>query len=200
MNLLDPLFRKLNSIHPLDATDLALIGGIFVPLRIARGEAFIKLGEIPKRMGFVVEGLLRSHFIDRDGNDHTRCFFDRDSFVMAYADLVAGTRTRFAVEALEDCELLVADFREIDQSRYSWLYITNHMCNQQLRYKHERELAFMTQSGAERYRRFQKQYPGLEDRVRQYHLASYLGLTPVSLSRIKGKASQALPELPSINK
>lgn len=141
----------------------------------------------------MVSGILRDYYIDDDGNDVTR-FFTCEGGICGGEALISNEPSAVCTEALEDCILLrclVSDFKKIIASdsittkAYIWLLESS------LAYKIPRENSFLIKSAAERYIDFKRENPDIEKRVNQKYIASYLGITPVSLSRIR----RALKEL-----
>lgn len=96
----------------------------------------------------------------------------------------------YSIEALEDSKIMVAklsDFETITDGNYQLLLLYKKMIDEILVTKEEHAFSFKLLNSVERYQQFLKAYPGLEQRIKQCHLASYLGITPVSLSRIRRK-------------
>ena len=162
-------------------------------ITLKKNEVLIRIGDKSSYIFFVVSGILRDYYIDNTGNDVTR-FFSREGSLCGGESLISNEPSAICTEALEDCILLrcpVSDFTEIIVSgseaakAYIWFLESS------LAYKIRRENSFLIKSAAERYIDFKEENPDLEKRVNQKYIASYLGITPVSLSRIR----RALKEL-----
>lgn len=142
------------------------------------------IGDKDDKFMIVLSGLIRHYYVDAEGNDVTR-YFSREG------DVIGGIGTGenpFAREALEDSELLVTDgqtFIDLVNSDMDLLRLYNKILRTGIEYKTYRESSFLMLSATERYINFRRMHPGLEKRVSQMHIASYLGITPVSLSRIR---------------
>lgn len=151
-----------------------------------KDEQMITLGEIPDRIYYICRGLCRSYYIDQKGNDVTRFFIEEGDWCLTEIQIL-NEPSELCVETLEDCEFLVfriADLAVIYGDDFMKdVYIQALMNN--IRYKIKRESMFLLCSATERYQNFLVQYPGLEERITQNQLASYLGITPTSLSRIR---------------
>jgi CRP-like cAMP-binding protein len=95
---------------------------------------------------------------------------------------------RFSIQALEESHLLVCNLQPVvelfDQHR-CWERLGRKLAEQLYIKKETREAEFLLDDAETRYNNFQRAYPGLEHRLAQYHVASYLGITPVALSRIR---------------
>lgn len=154
---------------------------------IAKGEIIVHVGDRPKDVYFIISGLLRSYYIDINGNDVTRFFMKEDSFCCSET-LLKQESSKCCIEALEGCKVLVingSDLKALIESNIYCMKAYIKALEYSVRYKIERESSFLLKSATERYLDFKKMYPQLEERVNQAYIASYLGITPVSLSRIR---------------
>ena len=142
------------------------------------------IGDKDDQFMILLSGLIRHYYVDAEGNDITRYF-------SVEGDVIGGIgsgENPFAREALEDCELLVIDgqaFTDVVNNDIELLRLYNKILRKGIDYKTYRESSFLMLSATERYINFKRMLPGLEKRVNQMHIASYLGITPVSLSRIR---------------
>lgn len=166
---------------------------VFSEIVLKKNDVLIRIGEKNSFIFFVVSGILRDYYIDDDGNDVTR-FFTCEGGICGGEALISNEASTICTEALEDCILIrchVSDFKSIIAScneaakAYIWLLESS------LAYKIRRENSFLIKSATERYIDFKRENPEIEKRVNQKYIASYLGITPVSLSRIR----RALKEL-----
>lgn len=135
---------------------------------------------------YICQGLCRSYYLDKDGNDVTRFFILEGDFCFTEVQILSQ-KSDLCIETLEDCDGLVFQIRDLDLLQ-DWVFMKDayiEALKSNLRYKLRRESGFLLGSATERYLEFQLRYPGLEQRVRQSQLASYLGITPTSLSRIR---------------
>lgn len=149
-----------------------------------RKDIVSNVGDRDHEFMFLLSGLIRIYYIDVEGNDITR-FFSTEGDIIGG---VGSSGNPFAREALEDCELLVIDgekLMDIVNHDIDLLRLFNKMLRKRIDYKAYRESSFLMLSATERYIKFKNMHPGLEKRVNQMHIASYLGITPVSLSRIR---------------
>jgi CRP-like cAMP-binding protein len=162
------------------------------PVSLKRGDFLVRPGEDPHRAAVVLKGLLRCYYVDRDGREATKAFRGPKEIVAAYSEMLQGIPSRTNIQAVEDCELLVVDFRRI-VSLYDqhpcWQRLGRRIAEEHFIQKEQREFEFLQLSALERYRLFQERYPGLSARIPQYHIASYLGITAVALSRLKAGGS-----------
>ncbi|WP_019914962.1 Crp/Fnr family transcriptional regulator [Paenibacillus sp. HW567] len=190
-DLYAPLFRFLESLiaAKIPEDEQKNIINIFKPIRLNKKELFIKEGDIPTALAFNVSGLLRCYYIDTKSNDVTKYFYFEGS-IISYSGLLLKKASKYYIEALEDCVLLYVDYRSFElltQDSFFWLKIIKTMQQHALIYKEERESSFLLETASERYVNLLHRYPYIEQRINLGHIASYLGISQVSLSRIRGK-------------
>jgi len=174
----------------LTEEQIALLQSVFKTAAIKRDAFFIKEGEKSTRIGLVVKGVFRSFCIDEKGNDITKHFFAEGSIVCAYAAYLTQAESTYYVQALEDSELLVAEISDFERAldgNYPLLVFLKKILDNVMVMKEHHASSFILLNSVDRYKQFLSEYPGLEKRLKQYQLASYLGITPVSLSRIRKK-------------
>lgn len=160
---------------------------MFKSKKIPKGEMLVHVGDIQNKVYFILSGLLRSYYIDINGNEVTH-FFPRKG-TLCFGEVFFGeSSSKHCVEVLEDCEILeidVNDFKKLVEEDIYCMKGYMKVLEYSFKYKIERESSFLLKSATERYLDFKRMYPELESRVNQAYIASYLGITPVSLSRIR---------------
>jgi CRP-like cAMP-binding protein len=177
-----------NKERSLGDDDLALLQSIFTTRTIRRKMYFLQAGDPSVELAMVMKGLFRSFHIDEEGKDVTKYFYPEGSKLFSYKAYITKENSKYSIQALEDSEILVAkisDFEETVKSNLRLLVFYKKILDDALIMKEEHASSFKLLTNAERYKQFLAQYPGLEKRVKQHQLASYLGITPVSLSRIR---------------
>jgi len=165
---------------------------IFKPIKLSKKELFLREGDIPNTLAFNVSGLLRCFYIDRNGNDVTKYFCFQGSS-LTYSALIQKKESKYYIEALDDCLLLATDytsFFKLTKDSLLWLKIIKELQDQALIYKEERESSFLLESATERYINYINKHPNIEKCINLGYIASYLGISPVSLSRIRNKLSK----------
>jgi CRP-like cAMP-binding protein len=154
---------------------------------IAKGEIVVHVGDIQKKIYFVISGLLRSYYIDINGDDVTR-FFTKEGSLFCLEILFGNKPSKRCIEALEDCTVVAIkckDLKKLIEDNTYCMKAYTKILERSLEYKIERESSFLLKSATERYLDFKRMYPELEKRINQAYIASYIGITPVSLSRIR---------------
>ena len=161
---------------------------LFQTRSIKRGGYFVRAGGQSTELAFVNSGLLRFFYRTTDGKEFNKSFIAENQFTAAYSSFLTDMPTRFSIQALEECHLLVCDLHSVVNmfARHGcWERLGRILAEQLFIKKEAREAEFLLDDAKTRYHNFQNTYPELEDRLTQYHVASYLGITPVALSRIR---------------
>lgn len=154
---------------------------------IARNAVYLHAGDTAGSVGFVASGLFRMVYTV-DGEERTKDFQHEGQFTGSLASLLIGTPARFSVVAMEPSVLLeIRRERLFDLSdRFPvWDRMRRNYAEQLFLYKEAREASLLLDSPEERYLQFLRERPDLLQRVPLKHIASYLGITPEALSRIR---------------
>ena len=168
--------------------DARAVQQTFVPRRLAAGEFLQRAGEVSRYAAFIARGCLRNFVIDAKGKEHIVQFAPETWWLADSISLSKGTPTAYFFEAIEDSELLLIDpagqQRLIDTvPAYAASFrvgIQRHAAA-----KDQRIVSSLSATAEERYLEFLETYPSIVLRVPQTMLASYLGMTPETLSRIR---------------
>ncbi|MBI3557532.1 MAG: Crp/Fnr family transcriptional regulator [Deltaproteobacteria bacterium] len=158
------------------------------PKRLKKREFFVHAGDPALQVGFVAHGLLESYRSDAAGKDAVKRFCPEGSIAAPYMDLILGRASTTHLRALEPTVLLVFNYAD-------WVAaMEKHMCLQKIGRliaehefveREERELTLLMKDARERLNDFAERHPGLLERVPANRLAAYLGINPVTLSRLR---------------
>ena len=152
-----------------------------------RKEFLITEGAVCNFIGFVSSGLMRS-FVVGEGQEYNTDFYFDNYFVSAYSSVITQLPTVHSIQALTDTEvysLSLMQYNSLPVKDSEWLKLGKYVAELFLVRKCQREMSFLRQTATERMESMLIAFPGIEQRVSQYHIASYLGIKPESLSRIK---------------
>lgn len=188
------LHSTLNRVHPIQSECWDEITRLLSVHSYEKNHYFAEAGELVYTMGFVVEGIFRAFHRGPDGDEYNKTFFMPGTFVAPLTALVRGKRNQINLQALTPSSLLVFPYDRFVAlyDRYPELErISRIIIEQEWAKKEEREIALVTQSASERYQTFLAEHPGLEDLIPLYHIASYLGITPIHLSRIRAEITDS---------
>ncbi len=160
-----------------------------------KGEIISKIDDIHRHIYFITDGLARAYTIDTEGKDYTWSIFFNDPnahvvnlFMVDYDSFTTRQPSRLEIEALEECHALAIsyeDHQRLSQISENILAFCKAMSDFAYCHLHHRVLDHQSLSAKERFERFIEQTPYLMDKVPQYQIASYLGITPIHLSRLK---------------
>lgn len=157
-------------------------------IAVKKNEYFLRAGDIPRRIGFNVSGLMRLFYIDSKGTEFIKHFCMENTLAISFSAFLLREESKFYIQAIEDTNLLTIDYetyREILDSHVCWQIVSRKLAELLYIIKEKREYELLMNSAQERYLQFLEDYPNLEHRLTNYHIASYLGITPESLSRIR---------------
>jgi CRP-like cAMP-binding protein len=150
-------------------------------------------GDVADNFYFIIEGLVRFFYSTEDGKEFNKHFAMQNGFAGSFHSFVLGAPCGFFIQALERTNTLVLPNRllhKLYERHPCWERLGRRNAENLVLHKEAREKEFLLDSLETRYRRFLKEYPGLVDRIPQYHIASFLGVTNVALSRIRRKINQ----------
>ena len=181
--------KELSKEHGLCFEDATLNRAV----ELAQFKVFLKntaiksMGDKASVVGIVLDGLVRSYYIDNDGRDITRSFGANGNIIMDEG-AVGYVEYLCMWETLEESTVMLFgtdEFKSLIMSDEKLKTIWIQILESGLRYKMYRENGFLVENATDRYLHFKKLYPKLCNRVPQKHIATYLGITPESLSRIR---------------
>jgi CRP-like cAMP-binding protein len=182
------LWKKYEFLTPEDLMQLMSIGNI---QNLSKNEYFIKAGERSKKVGFIINGLVRLYHL-KDGEEYNIVFKHELQMVSSFESIILNQPSSYNLEALEDTILMTYNYDEMET-----IFSQNPRLERFGRYFIQQELAqavkifekHLFYSPEERYLKFIEENPDLMNRVSLKHLSSFLGITPVSLSRIRKRVS-----------
>ncbi|MDC7124207.1 MAG: Crp/Fnr family transcriptional regulator [Spirochaetales bacterium] len=158
------------------------------PRTYKQNEYVQRAGEKAGGMGFIVKGLFRFFYIDNEGREHVKTFASEGEYVTSFAALITGEPSSYFIQAIEDSRILFIDrqnyLQGIEQNSL-WNTMARKTIENVLIEKVHHESCLLTMDASERYEDFVMRYPDLNNRLRLKDIASYLGMTDVSLSRIR---------------
>lgn len=184
------LSEVLRNYYDIPDQELEKINRLFYPCKLKKGEFFVRSGFMADSIGFVVSGLLRYYYTDRNGVEYTKAFAAENDFAVAYASMLLKQPSAFSIEALENTVLLCikySDWEKLLESVPCWNIVARKVVEKVYIMKQLRERELLLEDAQSRYLHFMEQYPSLHKRLKQHYIASYLGISPVSLSRIRRK-------------
>jgi len=153
-------------------------------------EFFIKAGETPFKIAYVFKGLFRYVYINDKGDEFTKALINENNFISSYSAMVLSKPSYFSIEALENSLLLEIswpDFTQLQNNDIFWVKFLLKFIEKGYIIKEKRERDLLILDAETRYKNFLIEFPGMDQRIRQGIIASYLGIQPETLSRIRRK-------------
>lgn len=187
------LYNFLYTISPIQENTWNEVKKLFTEHSLKKGEYFLQEGEVAKNFGFLKQGVVRAFYRNNEGVEYNKHFFTKNNMIGGYSSLVTQLPNTINQQALTDCDLLIGNYRKLidlldkhqDLERLLRKIAEHYFVD-----KEKREVEIVLLEANKRYAIFQREYPQLEQLIPQYHIASYLGITPTQLSRIRAKNSK----------
>ncbi len=183
------LFQKFGEKIQLTEEEKKLSRSFFIPKKLRKKQYLLQEGDVCKYIAFVEKGLLRSYTVDDKGNEHITQFAFEGWWISDQYSYLTSEPSEYNIEVMEDCELLLLTKQKEEEmlekipkfERYFRMLLQNNLIATQ-----RRLVSSLSQTAEERYNEFISACPtSLPHRIPQHMLASYLGVTPETISRIR---------------
>ncbi|MCI0705968.1 MAG: Crp/Fnr family transcriptional regulator [Ignavibacteriae bacterium] len=186
----DILRRHISRHIALTVEEAEVLRSLFTVRRIRRRQYLLQEGDVSHYESYVLSGCLRAYVVDNEGFEHVLQFAIEDWWIGDMASFITGEPATLAIDALEDSEVL-----QLEKGAQEELYARVptfdrffRMLLQNAFVAHQRRiLGIIAQTAEQRYLDFVTRYPKLVQRIPQKHIASYLGMTPEFLSRMRSE-------------
>lgn len=186
------LYNKISAITPIRREEFDSFKTLFAPKKLRKRQYFLQEGDVCKYQAFVVKGIMRSYTIDEKGSEHILQFASEGWWATDLSSYLTADPSFLNIDALEDVELLLLGKPLWEQAmkeipvleHYFRIIIQNHLVATQ-----KRLLQSLAETADEKYNRFLQSYPECVQRLPQHQIASYLGITRETLSRIRKQAA-----------
>lgn len=188
----EQLDKSLTTKVALTAAEWEAVKSFFIPKKLRKRQYLLNAGDVCQYFCFVEKGLLRSFSVDKNANEHVVQFALEGWWISDMGSFLSGDNAVYNIEALEDAELLLLTRQAMDDmlnaipkmERYFRLLMQNNIVVLQ-----RRILGTLSLSAEEKYKRMMQLYPDILQRSPQQYIASFLGITPETLSRVRKQVS-----------
>jgi len=182
------ILKNISRYIQLTKEETEYFSSLLKEKKLRRKQYLLQEGDICRHENFVVQGCLRTYHIDSKGQEHIVQFAVEDWWIGDMYSFLTQKPSRYAIDALEDSVVLSIEKKSMDElyikvPKFEKFY--RHLLQNAFIALQERITSNISETGEERYRKFQLKYSKIEERVPQRMIASFLGLTPESLSRIR---------------
>lgn len=182
------LINYILQFGSLNQQQIDLVKSKAVLKSLKKDEYYQEAGKVPKEIIFLTEGIIRISYYDNKGNDITKYFMDENRWIADIHSYNQGIPSTEYAQALTDCTYYAFSKKDLDELSLTiigWDAIVSKMTAKGLADKLNRISPMMVEDATERYLNFLANFPGLANRIPLSFLASYLGITQSSLSRIR---------------
>lgn len=190
--MIEPI-KYLHNISPLSPEAIHALSNLFTFIVLKEEEFFIEAGKYAQEIGFLESGVARAFFVNAEGKEYNKQFFVGPTLIGAYSSLLTKQKNRIAQKTLTECKIWKVPFREVELL-YSKFHDLERLGRKIAEYyfleKEKKELEMALLDAEKRYLILREEFPGLEAKIPQYHIASYLGISPTQLSRVRKNLSK----------
>jgi CRP-like cAMP-binding protein len=185
---MNDLINFLLLFGDLNAQQIDLIKSRARELALKKDDYFSEAGKVPRRIGFLSEGILRVCYYNQKGDEITKYFADENNFIVDLNSFNQKIPSSEYIQAVTDCRLYCFSteaLQELSSTIIVWDSILNKITEKALLEKVNKLSPMLAEDATTRYRLFLEKFPALANRVPLSYIASYLGVTQSSLSRIR---------------
>lgn len=191
--MFEVLFNNIRQKIEITDKEEEICRSLFIPKKLRKRQYLLQQGDISKYTAFVEKGLLRGYIIDDKGSELIMQFAPEGWWIGDIYSNLTGEPAEYSIDAIEDSELLLLTNQAHEEllkqapvfERFFRLLLQNSFIALQRRLRGN-----IIQTAEEKYKNFIRLYPSIAQRVPQHNIASYLGITPESLSRIRKQIAE----------
>jgi CRP-like cAMP-binding protein len=186
------IFRKylLDKITLTDQ-EFELIESVIVFKKLRKRQYFLQEGDVCRFSAFVCKGLLRYYYVDKKGQEYTMQFAPENYWTSDRESMASGMPSKYNIDAIEDSEILLLkkeDFEMIRKTIPAFNDFVNETLKKNVIILQERIHVSISLSAEEKYSNFISKYPAINNRVPLHMIASYLGVSAETLSRVRSQS------------
>lgn len=189
----DILINYLLQFDTLNQQQIELIKSLLVIKQYKEGDYFLEAGKVSKEIGFIAEGVFRVCYYNNSGDEVTRYFLNEGNFMVDLNSYNSGISSTEYVQSVTNSTILILDKKAMDNLSKTivvWDKIISKITVKALSEKVTRVSLMMPQDASERYEFFLDNFPNIANRVPLQYIASYIGVTKSSLSRLRRIAAE----------
>ena len=185
---MEKLIERLAEFYPLSDKSKQQLISLMHFQKFDKNYRIADLGETPTHFFVLMDGIVRSYAIDEKGKEYTRSLYVPMVATGAFSALILEKPSKVIYECLSDCSFLACDFRKYKEYASENIELANlyNAVMERVFISMEKRIYELSMLDAkQRYLKLKRHIPDIENKIPQYHIASYLNITPVQLSRIR---------------
>lgn len=186
---MEKIIQILNSIVPIKEKDRTNLLKIFKIVYLDKGDYWLEIGKRNHNIAFVENGYLRKFYL-KDGNEITDFFYFDNDFSADLPSIIGNSNSDANIIAMEKTKLVIFSYKEFNklcEQSQTLEHLYRIIVEQTFLRFYKRTVSFISQSPKERYNNLFLSNPKILQKATQYHIASYLGISPQHLSRLRGE-------------
>tara|TARA_B100000795_G_C22719416_1_gene406794 strand:+ start:110 stop:685 length:576 start_codon:yes stop_codon:yes gene_type:complete len=185
---METLFNTIQKLYPISDRSAKKLKKILFKKEFKKRDVLASLHSESSKFYLVKSGIARSFVTDEKGKEHTRSLYGPTTAVGALSSLIQKQKSDVIVDCITDCILFEVDFNEfkkLTKKNIDLLYLYNSLLEILFVKMENRFYELSVLDATQLYLKFKKDNPGMENSIPLYHIASYLNITSVQLSRIR---------------
>lgn len=189
-NHIEVLKDAIFDIYPISNNCWEEIKSLAYLKEINKGDYFSKEGEKARGLGIILKGICRIFYLDKNGNEWNKHFLQKNDFIASSISPEKYSITN--IQSLTDTKIIflsLPKLLELSKKHNDLLVFIQKLTFSYLEQKQDREIKLLSETAINNYLAFKKDFPELENEIQHFHIASYLGITPTQLSRVRKKLS-----------
>ena len=191
--MFDTLQKYLENKIALSSQDYELIESVSLFKKLRKRQYLLQQGDVCRFNAFVSKGFLRYYYMDEKGQEHIMQFAPENYWTGDRESMDSGLPSKYNIDALEDSEILLLkkeDFEMIRKTIPAFNDFVNETLKKNITILQERIHVSISFSAEEKYNNFISKYPSIGNRVPLHMIASYLGVSAETLSRIRSQSTK----------
>lgn len=178
----------LSQLNLLNENEIDYSISLFENVKLKKNDFFVSNGNVCNQIGFILKGCVRAFSTDENSEENITCFKFENQFITSYDSFISKKISEKSIQAIEDCDLLIINrtfFLHLVEKFPSWVSVQNLLTQQEFVEKENYLIHLKNKPAKEKYLYILNENPDIVKRVSVNYIASYLGITQRTLTRVK---------------